>query len=184
MGRSSAEVDRRMLEIRPAFRASSQGHPPLVQYRIGCPRWIGLTCSGRSSRPSNCRAHAPFGRKLPSYPRNNKFPTVLLPSKSPLQRVWNLAEQALRAAERAIIVGYSLPDDDLDVIYLLKRGLGELSKRSPNDITVVELAGDPAMQDIARHPVGRRYRSIFGPDIDWRIDGFEGLVAGLSSSAN
>jgi len=107
-------------------------------------------------------------------------PTQLKDYRNPhVQRVWTLADQALRSAERAIIVGYSLPDDDLDVIYLLQRGLGQLAKRTPENITVVEWTNDDAMRAISKHPVGRRYRSIFGPDIDWRTDGFEGLIAGL-----
>ncbi|MFN3325700.1 MAG: hypothetical protein ACK5AZ_19565 [Bryobacteraceae bacterium] len=85
----------------------------------------------------------------------------------------------LRAAERAILIGYSLPDDDLDVIYLLRRGLGELASRAPERITVVEKSTDEALRAIGQHPVGRRYRSIFGPKIDWRTDGFDGLLAGF-----
>lgn len=96
--------------------------------------------------------------------------------------VWALAEQALRSAERVIIIGYSLPDDDLDVIYLLKRGLGQLANRAPEKITVVERASDEALRAIGKHPVGRRYRAIFGPNIDWRTDGFEGLIAELTGN--
>jgi hypothetical protein len=43
----------------------------------------------------------------------------------------------------------------------------------------VERTSDEAMRAIGKHPVGRRYRSIFGPNIDWRTDGFEGLIAAL-----
>jgi hypothetical protein len=110
-------------------------------------------------------------------------PTQLKDYRNPhVAKVWLLAEQALRTAGRVIIVGYSLPDDDLDVIYLLKRGLGQLSNRSPRNIFVVEHTKDPAMQAIAKNPVGRRYRSIFGPDITWRTYGFEGLIRDLGSS--
>jgi hypothetical protein len=107
-------------------------------------------------------------------------PTQLKDYRNPhVRKVWMLAEQALRRAERVIIVGYSLPDDDLDVIYLLQRGLGQLANQSPKNITVVERTSDEAMRAIGKHPVGRRYRSIFGPNIDWRTDGFEGLIAAL-----
>jgi len=112
-------------------------------------------------------------------------PTQLKDYRNPhVQRVWTLAEQALRSADRAIIVGYSLPDDDLDVIYLLRRGLSQLANRAPKNITVVERTSDDAMRAIGKHSVGRRYRSIFGPDIDWRTDGFEGLIAGLKGNAS
>jgi len=107
-------------------------------------------------------------------------PTQLKDYRNPhVAKVWTLAEQSLRRAERAIIVGYSLPDDDLDVIYLLKRGLGQLANQAPQSITVVEKTDDEEMRSIGKHPVGRRYRSIFGPNINWRTDGFEGLIAGL-----
>jgi len=107
-------------------------------------------------------------------------PTQLKDYRNPhVQRVWTLADQALRRAERVIIVGYSLPDDDLDVIYLLKRSLGQLVRKKPRKITVVEYTDDDSLQAIDEHPVGRRYRTIFGPDIDWRTDGFEGLIASL-----
>jgi hypothetical protein len=97
--------------------------------------------------------------------------------------VWNLAEQALRDARRVFIVGYSLPDDDLDVIYLLKRGLGQLASSAPQNITVVGKTNDEAIRPVNMHPVGRRYRSIFGPNIDWRTDGFEGLINRLRESS-
>jgi hypothetical protein len=51
-------------------------------------------------------------------------------------------------------------------------------------ITIVEKAADEAMRAIGNHPVGRRYRSIFGPNIDWRTDGLEGLLASLSTSTS
>jgi hypothetical protein len=107
-------------------------------------------------------------------------PTQLKDYRNPhVNEVWEQAERALRNAEKAIFVGYSLPDDDLYVIDLFKRGLDHLAKGSPDKITVVEKVGDAGMRAIGKHPTGRRYRSIFGPDIDWRTDGFEGLIAAL-----
>jgi hypothetical protein len=112
-------------------------------------------------------------------------PVLITPTQSKdyrnrhIRTVWTLAEDTLRQAERAIIVGYSLPDDDLDVIYLLKRGLGRLANSAPEKITVVEKVSDDAMRPLSKNPVGRNYRSIFGPGIDWQCDGFEGLVSRL-----
>ena len=107
-------------------------------------------------------------------------PTQLKDYRNPhVQKVWTLAEKALRNAERVIIIGYSLPDDDLDVIYLLKRGLGQLAQTNPENITVVEKVSDENVKSLASNPVGRRYRSIFGPNINWQVDGFEGLIASL-----
>lgn len=85
-----------------------------------------------------------------------------------ISQVWYKAERLLREADRAIIVGYSLPEDDVNVIYLLKRGLGKLDTSM---ITVVEF--DQRRRKIDKHPVGLRYRSLFGDGIDWRTEGFE-----------
>ncbi len=104
-------------------------------------------------------------------------PTQLKDYRNPhLARVWYLAEMALRQAQRAIFIGYSLPDDDLHVIYLLKRGLHHLKAEN---ITVVEYGGQPLDQS----EVGKRYRAIFSPNIQWFSDGFEHYVATLGSSA-
>jgi hypothetical protein len=104
-------------------------------------------------------------------------PTHLKDYRNPhIARVWYEAARALRGATRAIFIGYSMPDDDVDVIYLFKRGLADLARESPQSITVVEHAGARRPR-LDTHPVGRRYRALFGPKIDWRTDGFEGWIA-------
>ena len=68
----------------------------------------------------------------------------------------------------AYIIGYSLPNDDVDVIYLLKRGLSHLP---PQNITIVE--HDPEERRSVRdHPVGARYCTLFGDLVDWQVQGF------------
>ena len=83
----------------------------------------------------------------------------------------------LRQADRIIIAiaGYSLPEDDVDVTYLLKRGLDNIP---PSKITVVEF--DAEDWPLREHPVGRRYRSLFGEDIDWHTEGFEAWISTYS----
>jgi hypothetical protein len=83
-----------------------------------------------------------------------------------ITRVWYKAEEALRGAEHAIFVGYSLPSDDVEVIYLLKKGLRHLH---PHDIEVVSRS--PADSDVAN-----RYRVLFGPEICWRSNGIESWI--------
>jgi hypothetical protein len=91
-----------------------------------------------------------------------------------LQRIWYRAERALRLAEHVCFIGYSLPDDDLEVIDLLRRGLGHLTGEC---ITVVEYAAeDQAQRATARHPVLRRFESVFGKGIDWYTRGFGAWV--------
>lgn len=96
-------------------------------------------------------------------------PTHLKDYRNPhLAQVWYQAEQVLREADRAIFIGYSLPDDDVEVVYLVKRGLAHL----PADrVTVVEY--DLAMPPLASHSVGRRYRTLFGDGVDWHPEGID-----------
>lgn len=94
-------------------------------------------------------------------------PTHLKNYRNPhLAQVWYEAERVLREASRVVFIGYSLPEDDVEVIYLLKRSIGHLS---PSAITVVEC--DPQMPPLQTHPVGRRFRTLFGDGIDWHPEG-------------
>jgi hypothetical protein len=79
-----------------------------------------------------------------------------------IQRVWYEAEQLLRESTHCYIIGYSLPNDDLEVIHLLRRGVESLP---PQNITVV--LQDPDDSTL------RRYRSLFGPEIGFEKGGFE-----------
>jgi hypothetical protein len=91
-----------------------------------------------------------------------------------LGQVWYEAQRLLRQADRVVFVGYSLPDDDVEVVYLLKRGLAHMT--DPQRITVVEYCkDDPAMARDA-HPVGRRYRAMFG-DVDFTAAGLDAWLA-------
>jgi hypothetical protein len=84
-----------------------------------------------------------------------------------IARIWYAADRALRRASRVAFVGYSLPYDDVEVAYLLKRGLSHLDSSS---ITVVEHAQGPST--LREHEAGRRYRNLFGSYVDWYPEGF------------
>jgi hypothetical protein len=101
-------------------------------------------------------------------------PTFLKDYRNPhISKVWYEAERALREAAHVIFVGYSLPDDDVNVIYLLKRGL-----INPNlKVTVVEY--DAAKQDKEKNAVWLRYRSLFGKNLVWQNEGFDKYVDSL-----
>lgn len=85
----------------------------------------------------------------------------------------------MKQADRAIIIGYSLPTDDVEVAMLLKRGLDHLPRQS---ITVVEYVdGDAARPQgqrtpLEQHPTGQRFRTLFGSGLDWHTTGFEGWL--------
>lgn len=96
-----------------------------------------------------------------------------------IARVWAAAELAMREADRAVIIGYSLPTDDVEVAMLLKRGLDHLPRHR---ITVVEYVDGDAERPrdqrttLEKHPTGQRFRSIFGPELDWHTTGFQGWL--------
>jgi hypothetical protein len=91
-----------------------------------------------------------------------------------VSRVWYEAERLLRKADHAVFIGYSLPDDDVEVAYLFKRGLAHLL---PDAVTVVEY--DPQNRLLQDNPVGLRYRTLFGDGLDWHSSGFGPWVQGL-----
>jgi hypothetical protein len=98
-------------------------------------------------------------------------PTHLKDYRNPhIASLWYRAERELQDCTRVIFIGYSLPWDDVDVIYLLKRGLLRKNGASPA-ITVVEHSARKVPID--EHDSGRRYRAVFGRNIDWQPIGFE-----------
>lgn len=84
-----------------------------------------------------------------------------------IAQVWYRAEELLRSATSVVFIGYSMPADDVEVVYLLKRGLAHLA---PQNITVVEF--DRENRGVDDHEVGQRYQSTFGPRIQWHTCGF------------
>lgn len=97
-------------------------------------------------------------------------PTHLKDYRNPhLSQVWYEAERVLRAARRVVFVGYSLPDDDIEVVYLLKRSLS----RPDVAVTVIEYDADDPDKAARDHAAGRRYRTLFGDDMDWHACGLE-----------
>lgn len=104
-------------------------------------------------------------------------PTHMKDYRNPhLTQVWYEAERALRGAKRVVFVGYSLPDDDVDVVYLLKRSL---SRNPAPHITVVEYDAADPNRAAPQHPAGRRYRALFGDAIEWRACGLDGWLEQL-----
>ena len=87
-----------------------------------------------------------------------------------LTQVWYEAERVLREATRVIVVGYSLPDDDVEVVYLLKRSL---ARPNPPLVTVIEFDEANMQIPATDHVVGRRYRALFGDLVDWHACGLD-----------
>jgi len=90
-----------------------------------------------------------------------------------ISQVWAEAQRMLRQADRVVFVGYSLPDDDVEVVYLLKRGLAHLDAKQ---ITVVEYCETNPVILRDEHAVGRRYRTLFG-NVEWTAAGLDAWLA-------
>jgi kumamolisin len=123
--------------------------------------------------PSLEQSYQPDGGECPTCQSKLRpllvAPTHLKNYRNPhLGQVWYEAERVLREAGRVIFIGYSLPEDDVEVIYLLKRSMAHLA---PGQITVVDF--DPAMSKLGDHPVGLRYRTLFGDGLDWHPEGLD-----------
>ncbi len=129
------------------------------------------SCRGTPCRNGHCDGYVSPILITPTYVKAYENPHI--------ERVWSEAEAAMRASDRAVIIGYSLPTDDVEVAMLLKRGLDHLPRER---ITVVEYVdGDtekPASErtPLERHDVGQRFRSLFGAGLDWHTTGFEGWL--------
>jgi hypothetical protein len=119
-----------------------------------------------SCHGSPCRTCGTFVRPVMITPTQRKD------YRNPhIARVWYQAEEALRKAGSVVFIGYSMPPDDVEVVYLFKRGLENL----PADrITVVEF--DERHRPASEHEVGQRYQSVFGAGIQWHTCGFEGWL--------
>jgi len=121
------------------------------------------SCASSECADKDCRTPVRPIMITPSHIKDYRNPHVA--------RIWYGAARELRKAERVHIIGYSLPPDDVDVIYLLKQNLSHLA---PDRITVVE-KGEPG-QPIHEHEVGRRYRALFGDTVGWSTLGFAGYA--------
>ena len=104
-------------------------------------------------------------------------PTHLKDYRNPhIASVWYEADRALRQAERVVFVGYSLPPDDVDVIYLLKRTLSALSVERVNAPEIVVVEYDPNGRAREDNPVWQRYRTLFGDGLEWHNQGLKAYV--------
>jgi hypothetical protein len=85
----------------------------------------------------------------------------------------------LRQAQRLVFVGYSLPESDVEVLYLLKRSCPQRELPGAR-ITVIE--HDAAGTALGAHPVGQRYEALFGSGVDWHPEGLDAWLGAAPSS--
>ena len=107
-------------------------------------------------------------------------PVIVAPSmvrtiKDPdLLTIWRSALEAMRVADEWIIVGYSLPPEDIAIRSILVRAhSGRGSNRKPPTIRVVQRKKDKQLEG--------RYRLLF-PECTFEYRGFEGFIRTLKPS--
>jgi NAD-dependent SIR2 family protein deacetylase len=87
-----------------------------------------------------------------------------------LLAVWHGALEALRTADEWIVIGYSLPPEDVTVRSLLLRAFR--GRPHPPSVRVVETASDSDLEN--------RYRVLFS-EVSFQVGGVEGFVDSLAS---
>ena len=104
-------------------------------------------------------------------------PVIVAPSmvrtiKDPdLLTIWRSALEAMRVADEWIIVGYSLPPEDIAIRSILVRAhSGRGRNRKPPTIRVVQRKKDKQLEG--------RYRLLF-PECSFEYSGFEGFIKTL-----
>jgi hypothetical protein len=130
-------------------------HPRQAIFRSGGMR------KGRPRERCTC-GHGPLRHVIVT-------PTMIRDVRNPnLLALWHSALEALRTADEWVIVGYSMPAEDLAIRSLLLRAY--TGRPKPPRVTVVQRRD---AQDVAD-----RYR-LFFPDMRWTTEGLDGFVRRL-----
>jgi hypothetical protein len=104
-----------------------------------------------------------------------------------LSRIWNKTEDALREVEHVIFCGYSLPDADMHIKYLLKRMQTNRPSNMPVKFTLVNhhygdpQKGIPPKQPDVSEVERERYERFFGAQV---IDSGKSFEDFIESPAN
>lgn len=119
--------------------------------------------ASRMRPESTCTCnHWPLGTLLvaPSMIRDIRDPNLLA--------IWQAALEAMRVAERWVVVGYSLPPEDLAIRSLFMRA--SHARKSPPEVQLYEHGPQPEVET--------RYRLLL-PEVQFDPSGFEGFINGL-----
>jgi hypothetical protein len=98
-------------------------------------------------------------------------PSMVRDVRNPnLLTIWHCALEALRTADEWIVIGYSMPPEDVALRAMLLRAYRGRAK--PPRVRLVELRQNEEVEN--------RYRLLF-PDLEFEGEGVEGFVASLRS---
>lgn len=87
-----------------------------------------------------------------------------------LSTVWNKAESALRKVNHLILCGYSFPDADMHIKYLLKR---IQTNRNVQELRITVISDHSNKTDAQRNEEKLRYRRFLGCAVDYTTSSFE-----------
>jgi NAD-dependent SIR2 family protein deacetylase len=98
-------------------------------------------------------------------------PSMIRDVRNPnLLTIWHSALEALRTADEWIVIGYSMPPEDVAIRAMLLRAYR--GRRRPPRVRLVELGQNEEVEN--------RYRLLF-PDLEFEGGGVEGFVASLQA---
>ena len=92
-------------------------------------------------------------------------------SKVFLNQVWSQTEKELLKVDHLIICGYSFPDADIHIKYLMKRIQKNRTKTKPLKITVIN--SYPGKKATIKDEERSRYERFLGKDVDYTDFSFE-----------
>jgi SIR2-like domain len=90
-----------------------------------------------------------------------------------LSSIWNRTDIALRGVKHIIFCGYSFPDADIHIKYLLKRA--QTNRNRPLKITVINNHNGKKQDDARREE--DRYKRFLGEKVNYTAKSFENFVA-------
>jgi hypothetical protein len=89
-----------------------------------------------------------------------------------LSSIWNRTDIALRKVNHIIFCGYSFPDADIHIKYLLKRA--QTNRNTPLKVTVINNHKGKKVRDAAQEE--ERYKRFLGPAVNYTTKSFEKFV--------
>lgn len=90
-----------------------------------------------------------------------------------LNSIWNSAESILREVDHVIFCGYSLPDADMHIKYMIKRS--EINRSHPLRVSVINNHARKTSEE--RKQERFRYERFFRCSVDYRLNSFEEFAA-------
>lgn len=92
-----------------------------------------------------------------------------------LSSIWNRTDIALRKTKHMVFCGYSFPDADIHIKYLLKRAQTNRENSAPLKITVINHDAEKKPEQALEEE--RRYKRFLGNDVDYTTLSFEQFAA-------